>query len=178
MTGIQTGTLASSLPDNSLTVNAHIYEGILLDQWKASLQSLWSLLIIWTLFSLHATQNQKFIKLFFSFAALRSHLYSPLSVLIYLRGLPQRSTELCRGPASKIIKSKTVDSQLTRYSHQAAAANWCGSLSSWRGGRTGPWTWRLGRLWLCPHCWFGWWSHLWWPRTGRSALLGVRLHRC
>lgn len=43
MTGMQTGTLASSLRDDSLTVNAHIYEGILLDQWKASLQSLWSL---------------------------------------------------------------------------------------------------------------------------------------
>lgn len=32
MTGMQTGTLASSLRDDSLTVNAHIYEGILLDQ--------------------------------------------------------------------------------------------------------------------------------------------------
>lgn len=85
MTGIQTGTLASSLPDNSLTVNAHIYEGILLDQWKASLQSLWSLLIIWTLFSSHATRNQKFIKLVFflrsPFACLVfAHLYSPLNV--------------------------------------------------------------------------------------------------
>lgn len=52
-------------------------------------------LIIWTLFSLHATLYQKFIKTFFFFLVL-SHWYSPLHVCIYLCRLPERSSELCR----------------------------------------------------------------------------------
>ncbi len=105
MTGKQTGTLAF----------VHFWE---MTPWQPTLifmkeffwineQPLCSLsevfLIIWTLFSLHATLYQKFIKTFFlcsPFTCLvLAHWYSPLHVCIYLCRLPQRSSELCRNSA-------------------------------------------------------------------------------
>lgn len=173
MTWIQTGTLAS----------AHFWKTT---SWQSTLtfmkgffwineQPLCSLsevfLIIWTLFSLHATLYQKFIQLFSRspFARLvRAHSYSPLHVCIYLC-----FTEVIRETLSRVFVTT-----LTRCSCQAAAASWCGWRSSWRGVRTRPWTWRLARRWLCPRCWFERWSRPSWPHTERSEPPGAPRSRC
>lgn len=169
MTGMQTGTLAF----------VHLWETT---AWQSTLifmkeffwineQPLCSLsevfLIIWTLFSLHATLYQKFIKLFF--ALLLLVLCWPIDILLCMfastsTDFHKRSSELCRNSAwsLEIIEGESVtvnvrtdvhhQHTLTSYSCQAAAGSWCGWLSSWKGVHTRPWTWRLGRRWLCPRC--------------------------
>lgn len=115
MTGMQTGTLAfvhlcETTPWQSTLIFMKEFFWIN-EQPLCSLSEVF--LIIWTLFSLHATLYQKFIKTFFCspFACLvLAHWYSALHVCIYLYRLPERSTELCRNSAQslEIIEEERV----------------------------------------------------------------------